>query len=169
MKNILIVSYHFYPDINPRSFRALDLAKEFVNQGHSVTVFTKHKTEVDNIKVLYPTKRSRFLDTLLKVKTLSFAYDVYANLSKKDKYDMVLSVGLPISCHIGTFLYKKFKNKNNNLTLIADYGDPYYTKFSGIKQTILKNLEKFILKEFDYFTIPIESAKAVCTKISNGN
>ena len=51
MKEILIVSYHFYPDINSRSFRATELAKELINMGHNVTVITKNQAQLDGIKV----------------------------------------------------------------------------------------------------------------------
>lgn len=169
MKSILIVSYHFYPDINPRAFRALELAKEFSSMGHSVTVFTKHDTKIDGIEVLSPVSKSKFLNKILRVKTLSFAYDVYNTIPETQKYDLVISVGLPISCHIGTYLYKKYSSKNKNMKLIADYGDPYYTKFNGFKKFILKNLEKFILKNFDFLTIPISNATPVYNKIINSD
>ena len=35
---ILIVAYHFYPDVTPRAFRAYELAKQLAREGHSVTV-----------------------------------------------------------------------------------------------------------------------------------
>ncbi|QOY52688.1 hypothetical protein [Candidatus Sulfurimonas baltica] len=38
MKKILIVSYNFYPEINPRSFRTFELAKSLSKIGHSVDI-----------------------------------------------------------------------------------------------------------------------------------
>jgi len=169
MKEILIVSYHFYPDINPRSFRATELAKELTKMGHNVSVFTKNKTHLDDIKVIVPQTKSIFLNKIFKVKTLAFAFDAYNSIPQNTKYDLIISIGLPISNHIGTFLYKKYSNQNKNLKIIADYGDPYYTKFGGFKEKILRNLEKFILKEFDCLTIPIVDAIPVYTKIIDEN
>ena len=42
-KRILLVSSGFYPEISPRSFRAAELAAEFVRQGHKVAVHTKNR------------------------------------------------------------------------------------------------------------------------------
>lgn len=38
-KKILIVSYFFYPESVPRSFRTFELAKELAKKGSSVTVY----------------------------------------------------------------------------------------------------------------------------------
>ena len=38
IKKVLIVCRSFYPDISPRSFCAIELAKEFDRQGHEITV-----------------------------------------------------------------------------------------------------------------------------------
>lgn len=38
MKSILIATYVFYPEINPRAFRAFELAKEFSKRGYKVDV-----------------------------------------------------------------------------------------------------------------------------------
>jgi len=43
MKKIILISNAFYPEISPRSFRATELAKEFVKQGHQVVVYTKYR------------------------------------------------------------------------------------------------------------------------------
>ena len=46
-KKILLVSNGFYPEISPRSFRATELAKELVRQGHSVKVTTHPREGVE--------------------------------------------------------------------------------------------------------------------------
>lgn len=38
MKSILITSYFYYPEINPRAFRTFELAKEFAKNGYKVDV-----------------------------------------------------------------------------------------------------------------------------------
>ncbi len=35
---ILIIAYHFYPDVSPRSFRTFELVKQLAKEGHEVTV-----------------------------------------------------------------------------------------------------------------------------------
>ncbi len=35
---ILIIAYHFYPDVTPRAFRAFELVKQFSKEGHEVKV-----------------------------------------------------------------------------------------------------------------------------------
>ena len=37
---ILIISYYYYPMINPRSFRWINLSQEFVKNKHSVDVLS---------------------------------------------------------------------------------------------------------------------------------
>lgn len=43
--NIVIISSFFYPVIQPRSFRATELAKEFAREGHHVDVITMNTVE----------------------------------------------------------------------------------------------------------------------------
>jgi hypothetical protein len=38
-KSILIATYHFFPENAPRAFRATELAKQLVKEGHAVTVY----------------------------------------------------------------------------------------------------------------------------------
>lgn len=64
-KSILIVCYHFYPEITPRAFRAYELAKEFSSLGHKVSVvlpdnsydyndiINEHKIKIIKIKSGY--------------------------------------------------------------------------------------------------------------------
>jgi hypothetical protein len=40
---ILIVSYYFYPELTPRSFRTTELVNELCQQGHNVTVCLPRK------------------------------------------------------------------------------------------------------------------------------
>ena len=40
---ILLVSSAFYPELSPRSFRATELAKEFIREGHELTVIIKSR------------------------------------------------------------------------------------------------------------------------------
>ena len=46
-KKILIITHGFYPEISPRSFRATELVKEFVRQGHEVTVIAPKRNGLD--------------------------------------------------------------------------------------------------------------------------
>ena len=49
MKKILIVSYTFYPEISPRAFRTLELAKELA-KNNDVTILTKINEEIKDMK-----------------------------------------------------------------------------------------------------------------------
>ena len=41
---ILIISYHYFPVLNPRAFRWSEVSSELVNQGHKVHVLA-HKAK----------------------------------------------------------------------------------------------------------------------------
>lgn len=154
---ILIISYFFYPDINARSFRATELAKEFSRTGHSVTVLTKEPARLEGIEIIAPLKKDTFFNKLFNKKTLSFAWDVVATLKRRSEFDLILSIGLPISTHLGTYFYRII-NADKTVTTVADYGDPFYPTFEGTKKTIVKYLEKCILQKFDFITVPIQEA-----------
>ena len=43
--NVVIISSFFYPVIQPRSFRATELAKEFARKGNRVSIITMNTVE----------------------------------------------------------------------------------------------------------------------------
>lgn len=71
---ILIVSYYFYPELTPRSFRTTELVNELCQQGHNVTVclprklcYTATLSEKKNLRFIFSDYIKTFADTIHKV------------------------------------------------------------------------------------------------------
>jgi len=194
-KSILITTYHFYPEICPRAFRAFELAKEFAISGHNVTVYIPNYefdySSIENetgIKVLKinsgflinrNSKRINFSKKNVNIKRNNFFKRILVNLlyffcpegnylefgimlglamiKTKIKYDLLLSIALPFSTHVGCFIRNIAKGKISKVC-IADYGDP----FTGGKERITffyyRYWEKLVLKYFDFITIPTKKS-----------
>ena len=90
-------------------------------------------------------------------KSFEYAFSLYNQLMKLDRkqYEIVLSVGLPISVHLGTALYL---NRIKPKISIADYGDPFSFNNELESKFHFKFIEKMILNKFDYITVPIREA-----------
>jgi hypothetical protein len=182
---ILLIARGFYPLISPRSFRATELAKELVKQGHSVKVVTffdeahevfSRKTGVD-FSYLPSTKwkeininggrvLSTFKRVIRRISNLSTEYpDVeimklvknYIN-NETSHYDAIISIAVPYPNHWGVAVsnWKKIADK-----WLADCGDPYYgdTSDSFRKPFYFKYIEKWAFNKTDAITVPIEEAK----------
>lgn len=153
--NILIVTNAFFPIQNPRSFRATELAKEFIRQGHNVTVLTPEKKGIEvllkeysiNYKSMgsltwsiYNFKRlgkvggiynrlvNRLLPKLLEYPMIELFFKVKDFLNKETiQYDALISIAVPYPIHWGVAAaWKKGSNSNPAKFWIADCGDPYY-------------------------------------------
>jgi hypothetical protein len=68
------------------------------------------------------------------------------------KYDFIISIGLPFYVHLAIARY--IKNTNQQCVSVCDYGDPFYLNPVYKKFYLLKFLEKWVLKQFDYISIP---------------
>lgn len=78
-------------------------------------------------------------------------------IHEREKYDKVISIGLPFVLHLSLSLSR---SKNNlGKTYIADYGDPFSFNNSYNKLFYMKIIEKKILKNFDFITVPVTNAK----------
>ena len=60
MKNILIISNFFYPELTPRAFRVHELIKEFTKLGHKVTlvlpnkeIYHNNKVNIEGLNIIY--------------------------------------------------------------------------------------------------------------------
>lgn len=182
---ILLISSHFYPVINPRSFRATELAKELVRQGNEVTVLTlynsKHTTFAEEHKVNFeylPNLKwkelsiegnaitSKIRRAIRRGMQLIAEYPavelvgLVKNYIRKEtkKYDAIISIAVPYPIHWGIAAsdWKRIAN-----TWIADCGDPYYgdTSDSFKKLIHFKYIEKWAFRKMDKITIPIEEGK----------
>ncbi len=184
-KKILIVTNAFYPDISPRSFRATELAKELVRQGHSVKVLTHPRIGTDqfckqhgiefkdlgNLTWPVPTvKGSGFVRLFWRATTrfsaLLFEYPfiqimplLEKGLSGESGYDALISVAVPYPIHWGIAAVRSKKNPIAK-TWIADCGDPYMGQENDTFKPpfYFSLLEKKFCRKADYIIVPTESS-----------
>jgi hypothetical protein len=153
-KSILIVTWGFYPDQNPRAFRATELAKELVRQGHDVSVMAPEKPNITSllkefpinfislgkltwkmphikgmgkIGALFNKAVNRLFPLLLAFPHMELFFKIKKRLKEETKkYDQVISIAVPYPIHWGVaVVWSKDKIKNIAPTWIADCGDPY--------------------------------------------
>lgn len=180
-KKILITTNGFYPDISPRSFRATELAKELVRQGHTVKVLTHPRIgtaefcknngiefkDLGHITWPVPTVKgeglvrlfwrvvTRFSALLLEYPFIQIMPLMKQGLKGESGYDMLISVAVPYPIHWGV---ASVRTKNNPIAKIwvADCGDPYM----GQENDTFKPpfyfgwLEKKFCRKADYLTVP---------------
>ncbi|HHX31534.1 MAG TPA: glycosyltransferase family 4 protein [Bacteroidales bacterium] len=94
------------------------------------------------------------------INEVQYGFRLYKELKKNiynKQYDMIISIGLPFYVHLATSLYiNKYKQIG---TKICDYGDPFYYNPAFKKMFFLKVLENWVIKHFDYISIP--TAKSI--------
>ncbi|RLZ10549.1 glycosyltransferase family protein [Faecalibacter macacae] len=182
---ILLISSHFFPLINPRSFRATELAKELVRQGNEVTVVTLHNSKHAefskefNVEFKYlpdlkwkeisiqgggissKIKRGlrRTMQLVAEYPAVELTGLVKDYINKENKqYDALISIAVPYPIHWGVAAsdWKKIAK-----TWIADCGDPYYGDTSDSFKKLLhfKYVEKWAFSKMDKIAIPIEGGK----------
>ena len=178
---ILIVTNAFYPDISPRSFRATELAKELVRQGHSVKVLTHPRTgtaafcanlgiefkDLGHLTWPIPTVKGSgivrlFWRVVTRFSTLLFEYPLIQimpllkkGLKGESGYDALISVAVPYPVHWGV---AAVRSKENTIAKrwIADCGDPYM----GQENDTFKPpfyfgwLEKKFCRKAEFLTVP---------------
>lgn len=193
---IVILAGNFYPEIHPRSFRATELAREFVRQGHEVTVICCHnidgfdykafeKSEGINIqridvykgdKIAEVTAQKRTL--LFKLKRFVIGYFFSGNLfrygaeisQKLAGLDCMKEADMVISMSTPFSdhygLAKYIKKHGKNFVAIADSGDPFYYSKQSNRAIWFKYIEKWVYTCFDYLTIPTENAVPLYTPVT---
>jgi hypothetical protein len=89
---------------------------------------------------------------------IEFAIPLANALGKmRERYGLLISIGLPISAHVGVALALR-RNSDLAATTVADYGDPF-SENEGLEVFSWHRwLEQWWLKQFTYVTIPIASA-----------
>jgi len=184
-KKILIVSSAFYPEISPRSFRATELAKEFVRQGHDVAVLTLFRGNAYDefrkgnpnieIKTFSPLRfpffsnsgsgfinllkrgTNRILSQLFEYPSIELVFKVASALKVEKNYDILISVAVPHTIHWGV---AKTWSENRRIAKvwIADCGDPYMgaNLDSFKKMFYFKYIEKWFCRKTDFISIPFE-------------
>jgi hypothetical protein len=186
-KRILIVSGAFFPENSPRSFRATELAKEFLRQGHEVTIcvndiegrqdfFDNYPCEWLNLgqrkfKPITKSSKNRILqiciNILRRALNLFFEYpdielffQVKRALKLANNFDLLISIAVPYPIHWGVAFAWDLK-KPIAQKWIADCGDPYMGDImdSFRKPFYFKYLEKYFFKKCTYVSVPFEGAK----------
>lgn len=185
MKNILIVSNSFYPEISPRSFRATELAKELARQGYKVKVITHAREGLEDFcklnglefkdlgQLIWPAFKVKgsgiiklFRRVLARFSGLLFEYPmiqlvplIKKALEIEKNYDLLISIAVPYPTHWGVALALS-KNKNLTKVWIADCGDPYM----GQENDTFKPpfyfgwVEKWFCKKANYLTVPTQAS-----------
>jgi hypothetical protein len=181
MKKILLVTNAFYPDISPRSFRATELAKELVHQGHSVKVLTHPRVgtaefckqydiefkDLGHLTWRLPVAKGKGIVLLfwrlvirLSILLIEYPYIQIVHLLKKglkgeNGYDAIISVAVPYPIHWGV-AFSKSKTNPIAKVWIADCGDPYM----GQENDTFKPpfyfgwVEKWFCRKADYLIVP---------------
>lgn len=180
---ILVVSAFFYPDITPRSFRTTELVKEFVREGHNVTVCIPYRNfDYSDFVTQYPCriqfipfnhqnkiikgksvifKVFRKLQGILNKYTLYPEIGYYTTLSKilnrQEKTDLLISIAAPHSIHWGV---EKFLRNKNEFTAkwIADCGDPFMGNQVVTPPFYFSYFEKKFCSRADYISVPVPNA-----------
>jgi hypothetical protein len=102
-------------------------------------------------------------------KSFEFAITLALALKKnKEKNDILISIGLPISVHLSVAIIRFFKHEIAG-KYIADYGDPFSSNKGLAAGGMEAYYEKFILHYFDFITIPTEKAINSFKKFKTGN
>lgn len=186
-KKILLVSNGFYPEISPRSYRATELAKEFIRKGHYVKVITKfrnynyteflqkHPVELNMWgKSRFPQipdaksngfswltgSISRVLSLLFEYPGIEDMFKVRQMLKSENNFDIMISFAVPYPVHWGVAWARTSRHKMAEIW-IADCGDPYMGDIVDTfrKPFYFKYLEKAFCRKADFISIPIEGAR----------
>ncbi|NBC26847.1 MAG: glycosyltransferase [Bacteroidetes bacterium] len=173
---------------SPRAFRATELVKEFVRQGHDVTLLTvkddeyhvpfekEHGVTIKDLgqpffKPVDMTKGGKIgklvRKVLRRVLVQAFEYPdiqlmvmVKKALRKERGYDLLISIATPHPVHWGTAWAWNEKDPIADVW-VADCGDPYMgLKLDTFnKWFYFKYLEKWFCRKADYITVPLAEAK----------
>lgn len=183
-KKILLVANGFYPENSPRSFRATELAKEFVRQGHSVTVITHPRLgtadfckengivfkSLGNLTWPKPMVKGSgviqlFWRAVVRFSMLLFEYPmiqliplVKKALKNEYGYDALISIAVPYPIHWGVAAV--WAKRKIAKVWIADCGDPYMGQENDTFKPpfYFGYLEKKFCREADYITVPTKAS-----------
>jgi hypothetical protein len=185
MKKVLIVTNGFFPENSPRSLRATELAVEFSNQGHDVTVITHPRDgtqsfcEDKNIRfkslglLTWPAPKIKgtglvliFWKIIVRFSTLLFEYPfiqimplMKKALKGESGYDMLISIAVPYPIHWGIASVRTHKNPIAKIW-VADCGDPYMGQENDTFNPpfYFGWIEKWFCRKADYLSVPFDGA-----------
>ena len=72
--------------------------------------------------------------------------------------DMIIAISTPFICILGTSYYLRKHHFKDSCVMIADSGDPFYYSKQNNLAPWFKVVERNAYKQFDYLTIPVETA-----------
>jgi hypothetical protein len=175
MNNIklLLISYTFYPDINPRAIRWNLIAEKLLKSNFQLTIVTKEKVLVfnsyvdllnyrlqfisQNTATSYKNLKEGFLRKTFKAIVRLIYWPDYAfiwilpslikgvDLINNNRFNALISISHPFSSHIvGLFLKLKFRN----IKWIIDIGDPFSLVEKPFQNNIMlyKHINRFAEK-----------------------
>lgn len=156
---IYIPDYNFdYTELEKQYRLKIRRVKQgfFLNKNHKRRTMSKEDGSI-------PFRRLRvivnpYIRCLMGGTPIEYAFTLFKSLiTDSSSYDMVISVGLPMSVHLGTGLVF-FAKKRLGRVKIADYGDPYYFDESKFLLGFHKYIEKLVINKFNYIVVPTERA-----------
>lgn len=177
-KRILIVSHWFYPRQNPRAFRAFELYRE-LSKKHDVDVligdwkefllYNRDYHSLDKYNTLNVNTKnaklsnSSFIQFVVKA-VQYFGGERYLISSGKyirdnidlQKYDAVISIGLPFYTH--WMVSKKLKRYKGKIISISDWGDPFHGDPGKKIAPYFKRIQRKVCNSFDYIVTPTANA-----------
>lgn len=180
-KTILIICNWFWPEINPRSHRASELAIE-LSKNHSVLVLKPNVSEdqknyaekfgfrIEHLGIYNTTllkkRKGLFFRILIRVLQLFFQYPeiklfflVKKYIKKStEKFDLCISIAVPYSIHWGTAAGLEKKKIAN--TWIADCGDPFMgDQMDSFRHPFyFEYIERWFCNKADYLSVPNQSS-----------
>jgi glycosyltransferase involved in cell wall biosynthesis len=177
LKNILIVSYYYYPEIGAASSRITNLARGLCNRGYNIHIltclpnypkgeifeeyksFNKLHEKIDNIDIFrYWTYASISKSPIKRVWGMtSFAINMWQFGLKKtqiEKYDNIIIQSPPILVAFSAILLFKYFYKKKIILNISDLWPSSAVELKAIKQNsiihkIILSIESFIYKKAD--------------------
>jgi hypothetical protein len=153
-KSVLIISQFFHPEQTPRAFRATELVKELLIQGHNVSLMIPSKEGIGifllnnpvhyinlgelkwripnfdrfgKIGRIFSKVLNRVLPLFFEYPSLEIFFKVRKAIKKESrKYDLLISIAVPYTLHWAVAsVWSKDKNSNIAKVWISDCGDPY--------------------------------------------
>lgn len=184
---VLIITQAFYPGINPRSFRATELAKELARQGDEVIVYAelrefdhedfsrKTNVTIHDIPLRFQSNKTveqqkkpgllkrafnKAMHVLIEYPDVEFVWKIKPILKKEKDVDLLITIAYPHPIHWGTGVAKALMKDGFPRKWIADCGDPYAGNKTEPHPFYFKYVERFWGKQSDAISIPIEDAKS---------
>ena len=193
--NITILTGCYYPQIHPRAFRATELAKEFVRQGHQVEVINMTTIEgfdynayvkdthinIVNLDINKDSLESRIQkQSKLSQSFIGHKLDYLKEYFLHGRFFIHAKMIVPRLSGINNSdmvialstpfvclyaLSKHVEKCGKSFVAIADSGDPFYYSKQVKRAFYFKNIEKRVYKAFDYLTIPTGNAIPLYSKL----